>query len=58
LQQQGKAMQLTQQQLGKRLDIEQNTVSDCYRSAHLPEVLDMEELYRKRIISLRAIWLT
>lgn len=54
LQQLGEAEQLTQQQLGQRLGIEQNTVSDRYRRAHLSEVLDMEELYRKRINQLRA----
>mgnify|MGYP000322793258 CR=1 FL=1 len=44
----------TQQQLGEQLGIEQNTVSDRFRRAHLPEILALEELYRKRINQQRS----
>ncbi|MGB0176746.1 MAG: transcriptional regulator [Owenweeksia sp.] len=39
----------TQSQIGEKLGIEQNSVSDRFRRAHVEEILELEKMFRKKL---------
>lgn len=40
---------ITQEEIGKRLGIKQNSVSGRWNRAYVNEVLDVDEMFRKKI---------